>query len=208
VLTKLSVSPPVPGVLAITLSEHVDYWDQQGWRDPFSSASFTARQQAYAGHGGDGNVYTPQMVVDGETSFNGADVPALVSALKKAIAKPKAPLTIAWSSSATPVAIITIPAGAQTVRSSVTVAITEDGLSSAVKRGENAGRTLTHTTVTRRLSAIGQTSADGSFSLEYPVKLDSTWQRGGLKLVVFAQTSKRQVVAAGVSQVPGTVDPF
>jgi len=42
-LAKLDELQPVAGVTVIALEEHVDSWDHQGWRDPFSSADFTAR---------------------------------------------------------------------------------------------------------------------------------------------------------------------
>jgi hypothetical protein len=200
-LIKLTQSSPVSGAQVITLGEHVDYWDQQGWRDPFSSASFTVRQQAYATRRGDDDVSTPQMVVDGTATFIGSDTSALISALTKAIAKPKAPISIAWTSSTKPTAIISLAASPLTVHSTVVVAITEDGLSSAVRRGENAGRTLSHASVTRRLSDVGQTSADGSFKLELPITIEPGWNRTNLKLVVFAQSSKRAVTAAASTPV-------
>src|SRR3954454_12206968 len=58
---------------AIVLSEHVDYWDRLGWRDPYSSHANTLRQETYARMFGNQGPYTPQMVIDGTTEFVGND---------------------------------------------------------------------------------------------------------------------------------------
>jgi hypothetical protein len=204
-LIDLATKVSVPGVNVITLSEHVDYWDHDGWRDPFSSAAFTARQTAYADRGG-GDIYTPEMIVDGETAFIGSDRAAARTAIIKAASTPKAPIALGWTSAASPTASIAIAANPATHGASIVLAITEDGLRSSVLRGENAGRTLTHTSVTRRLSVVGQTSADGSFHLELPVKIDPSWNRHALRVVVFAQLSRHQITAAGALDGPGTAD--
>src|SRR5512144_1822690 len=60
-----------PDVLA--LSEHVDYWDYLGWKDPFASSENTQRQRAYSRRLGSGYVYTPQMVVQGTGQIAGTD---------------------------------------------------------------------------------------------------------------------------------------
>src|SRR6201997_1259050 len=73
-LERLDRSQPVSGVELIVLSEHVDYWNDIGWRDPFSSHEHSERQSAYAAQFGLGGVYTPQMVVDGRFEFVGSDV--------------------------------------------------------------------------------------------------------------------------------------
>src|SRR4030095_9781928 len=36
------------GVTLITLSEHVDYWNRLGWKDPFSSVLYSQRQEEYS----------------------------------------------------------------------------------------------------------------------------------------------------------------
>src|SRR5689334_2887360 len=61
-LIDLTAHNYVPQASIITLSEHVDYWDHDGWRDPFSSASFTARQNAYVQRAVGVEAATPQMV--------------------------------------------------------------------------------------------------------------------------------------------------
>src|SRR5438128_11176802 len=72
-LRTLDSTQPIPGTQLIVLSEHVDYWDDLGWRDPFSSHQFTQRQGVYAERLHLATSYTPQMVVDGAIQFVGSD---------------------------------------------------------------------------------------------------------------------------------------
>src|SRR6185437_8149364 len=72
-LAKLVHDQPVKGREIIALGEHVDYWDQLGWHDRFSSHQYTERQNRYSARFNLNDVYTPQMVVDGTEQFVGND---------------------------------------------------------------------------------------------------------------------------------------
>src|SRR5580658_43010 len=74
----------------VVLSEHVDYWDHQGWKDPYSSHENTLRQEAYAERFHTDGPYTPQMIVDGEAQFVGSDAQRAVAEITKATGRPKA----------------------------------------------------------------------------------------------------------------------
>jgi len=93
-LAKLDELQPVTGVTVIALEEHVDYWDHQGWRDPFSSAEFTARQQRYAGLLHIESPYTPEMVIDGHSEFVGNDSERALHELATAALAPKVPVQV------------------------------------------------------------------------------------------------------------------
>src|ERR1700730_3808427 len=82
-LEVLDQEQPVPGADLIVLSEHVDYWDRLGWRDPFSSTQYTARQDEYSSKLHLDGVYTPQMVVDGRFGFVGSDGQKAASAIQR-----------------------------------------------------------------------------------------------------------------------------
>src|SRR5271163_1320624 len=64
-LAELAARQPLGTAEVIALEEHVTYWDEYGWKDPFSSSGWTTRQYDYSSSLHNGNPYTPQMVVDG-----------------------------------------------------------------------------------------------------------------------------------------------
>ena len=83
-LGELDQKQPIAGVQAIVLSEHVTYWNHDGWHDPFSSDDIDERQQDYVTRFALPSSYTPQMVVDGVTQFVGSDARALAAAVSPA----------------------------------------------------------------------------------------------------------------------------
>src|SRR5579863_7858053 len=93
-LEILDQKQPVAGADLIVLSEHVDYWNGEGWKDPFSSSQFTARQQDYTNRYNFDGVYTPQLVVDGRFGCVGSDGREASSAIQKAIRERKIPIEI------------------------------------------------------------------------------------------------------------------
>ena len=93
-LEKLDRTQPVPGAEVIVLSEHVDYWNDLGWRDPYSSHEYSERQEAFARQFGLGSVYTPQMVVDGTFQVVGSDERRAIQAIRDAVEAPKIPVAL------------------------------------------------------------------------------------------------------------------
>src|SRR5438045_6457778 len=94
-LRRLIATQPLAGVEIIALGSHVDYWDGLGWRDPFSSALFSARQSAYdAAVFRSNGIYTPQLVVDGALEVVGSDAAAVRRTLLKAASLPKATVSV------------------------------------------------------------------------------------------------------------------
>src|SRR3974377_1377633 len=93
-LEILDQKQPVAGANLIVLSEHVDYWDRLGWKDPFSSPQYTGRHTDYTNRYRFDGVYTPKLVVDGGSAFVGSDGREASAAIEKAIRDPKVPMTI------------------------------------------------------------------------------------------------------------------
>ena len=83
-LAKIVAAQPVAAAQIIGLGQHVDYWDRLGWKDRFSSAALTRRQQAYQSRFATESIYTPQMVVDGRAEFVGSDASAARKAIERA----------------------------------------------------------------------------------------------------------------------------
>jgi hypothetical protein len=202
-LAALQREQPVGAADIIPLGLHVDYWDRLGWKDPFSSASFTDRQQQYSRIFGKDSLYTPQMVVDGQDAFTGNDRSAAERAVTAAAARPHLPLHLTASSSADSVRLVmdlpAAPAGSEPIQ--VVAALTESGLTSSVRRGENRGRTLQHVAVARKIQTFGSLGTD-AFVAQGQWRLDRAWGTSGLSAVVWLQGSKtRHVYGAATASV-------
>src|SRR5215208_447807 len=147
-LRRLITTQPVAGMDIIALGNHVDYWDRLGWRDPFSSPLFSARQSAYdAAVFRSNGIYTPQLVVDGSLEVVGNDDVAVHRTLLEAASVPKAIVSVValkeGDAGARVDVHVEVPPDVAPHRiAEIVVAVTEDGLISHVNRGENGGRTL------------------------------------------------------------------
>jgi hypothetical protein len=183
----------------LTLAFHVDYWDSLGWRDPFASPESTARQRAYATALGDDGVYTPEMIVNGTEAFTGSDRSRATAAIARALGSPSlarldlSPAPPAARTSTLDVAyrVEGAPPGAV-----LDVALVEDGLSSRVLAGENAGRTLRHESVVRAWATRVLGPGEGTVTLR-PNRAEPivAWERAAV--VGFVTQGEARPVLAG-----------
>jgi hypothetical protein len=202
-LQKLDRDQPVSGAEIVVLSEHVDYWDGLGWRDPYSSRSFTDRQNAYGSRFGLKTVYTPQMVVDGTSEFVGNDSHLAEKAFAKAMGRAKtgirfSSLSIETGSVRAHLETDSLPPGVRGAE--VYVALALDHAESQVSGGENSGRKLTYTSVLRTLQRVGTVRSGESFSEDVHVSLDRGSDLHNLRLIAFLQEPGYGNIAGAVMQ--------
>ena len=181
-----SSCPPADALLAvldkdpnvIVLSEHVDYWNHLGWRDPFSSSAHSARQQQYARRFGQDGPYTPQMVVDGQVQFVGSDARRARVAIAEAGALARrARVTVRREGDAV---FVEAPALLVGSKAELWVGVLRAEGGAEVARGENAGRTLRHVGIVRTLVRGGTVTRERGASYRVVVG-------GGERVVAFLQ---------------------
>jgi hypothetical protein len=202
-----SSCPPADAVLerleaggAIVLGEHVTYWDRLGWKDRFSAEAFTLRQEEYVRRFRIDSAYTPQMVVNGEAEFVGSEEGRARKEISQAAREPKAKVELAVDDGGVVIRVAQLPAAAKSA--DVILAVTETRLDTDVRGGENGGHKLRHTGVVRSLSTVGRIDGKADdYSARARYRLDPSWKRENVKLVVFLQdrTSKKIWGAAATS---------
>ena len=190
-LKKLDESQPISGAELIVLSEHVDYWNDIGWKDPYSSREFSERQRVYAEQFGLNGVYTPQMVVDGHFEFVGSDEGQAIRAAEEATKVQKVPVVLssirreANNAIVLHVEIGPLPSNLAP-SANVLIAVADDSDESHVTNGENTGRTLKHVAVLRSLKPVGSVDGAREFSREVTVN-DSGRNSQNLRIVAIVQ---------------------
>jgi hypothetical protein len=188
----------LPDVQVIPLSEHVDYWNHLGWKDPFSSELFSERQQDYGRMFRLESVFTPQMVVNGSVQFLGSDRFRAEQEIHKAAQAPHANVDISRTSDqSVRLKVDKIPEGVR--NADIFLAITDSFLETDVRDGENAGRHLSHTGVVRSLNSVGHadTKKSPTFASDAKINLHPQWRSPNVQLVLFVQDrATRKIVGA------------
>jgi hypothetical protein len=199
-LQLLDSKQPVSGEQLIVLEEHVDYWDDQGWKDPFSSHAFTQRQQEYVERMGvRQGPYTPQMVVDGAEQFVGSNRSQAAKAFKAAASSSKSEIKIsAHLDSGKVLAHLEIEPLSS--KGDVMFAVAFDHAQSQVLRGENGGKHLEHAAVVKYLAKIGNVKKGETFTKDLIIPVDGPEQE--YRVIAFVQQSGQgKILGAAMSRV-------
>ncbi len=195
----------LPGVQAIVLSEHVDYWNHDGWKDVYSSSFFTNRQEEYVRRLGAREPYTPQMVIDGAAQMNGSDGAAVGRALEAARSHVKIPVRISSAALADAntirvhLAVDALPADFKARKADIFVAVALSHAESHVSAGENKGRDIRHVAVAESISKVGTVEKGKNFERDVLVKVKGPVDAGNLRVIAFAQQGEAgEVIGASL----------
>jgi hypothetical protein len=192
---------PVAGAQLIVLSEHVDYWDHDGWKDKYSSAQFTERQNGYVHAMNLQTAYTPQMVVDGYIELKGSSAD-IEQTFAKELKVAKIPVRITSAKIDAPSQLrVKIEADAPEKHGgAVWIAVALDHAASQVSAGENSGKQLQHVAVVEELRKVGKLDKGKPFSQDIAVKLKPDTDPKNLRIIAFIQESNEGKVlgATGV----------
>jgi len=183
----------------VAVSFNIDYWDYIGWRDTLASHQNTLRQQAYAKVLSSHQVYTPEMVIDGDENVAGnqrEQALAIIEHCKTEDVDDRIPVTLTLSGDEIDVAVGAGPKREATVW----MAHTLSSRSVDIGRGENRGRVVTYHNVVRSFAAVGKFSGD-AVSLRLPIKGQPGENSDGI--VVWVQTGEMgKILGAAQIKVP------
>ena len=186
-----SSCPPADDILrdyankdnVFALSYHVTYWNRLGWTDPFSQKKFDDKQYAYGEKFRLSSVYTPQVVVNGGKETVGSKENQVANLVKTALSTPvKTTISLEKSLKNNDISINYTLSGKIPQDAILTFALVERNLATAVKRGENEGRTLHHDNVVR-LEQSQKATEKGSVSFE----IAPTWKKENCAVIAFVQ---------------------
>jgi len=192
-LKRLDRTQPLEGAQLIVLSEHVTYWNHDGWVDRYSSDQLTDRQADYVRHFGVDGSYTPEMVVDGESEFVPANAAKTQQALEKARSEPKLTVRVPSVSIQSPdamkarVEVDALPESFKVRKAEVYIVIALRQAESQVAHGENGGKHLSHVNVVRKLTKIGNVEKGKSFADDVQLKLSAGDEPSNIRVIAFVQ---------------------
>lgn len=177
------------------LAFHVDYWNRLGWKDVFSSADYSKRQNEYANWLNLQSVYTPQIVVNGKKEFVGSEEGTLRNAITAGLRNnPAATLTLNTQKGQDRISVQYRVNGAEK-NTNLLLALVQKAAQTKVQRGENGGRTLSHVQIVRKIQSVALSAGgNGNAAIALPEGINAQdWEVIGL---VQNQTSGEILAAA------------
>ncbi|WP_332713545.1 DUF1223 domain-containing protein [Pelagibacterium mangrovi] len=135
----------------VALGYHIDYWDYIGWQDTFALPTNSELQKAYAQSWGKMRIYTPQMVINGQTAVVGSDAVEAQRAIDEAVS----PLAVTLRANGEDSVTFAAPADATLSPAIVWIVTYRDSAQVEIERGENSGRALAYTHIVTGRQAIG-----------------------------------------------------
>ncbi len=199
-LARLTGQAKTGALPVYTLSFHVDYWNYLGWRDRFSSSSYSERQHGYSGISANGGTYTPQAVVNGEAECVGSDASRVGDLIDAALKQPsRTRIALEARRAGQGIAIDYRVSGAIAGRV-LNLALVEPRAESQVEHGENAGERLVHVNVVRSFTSRALSEgADGHWV--FASVGDFATHRVGV--VAYAEgTTQRDISGAAAVELP------
>lgn len=196
-------SDPDLSTQVVPLAFHVDYWNSRSWHDRFSNAAWTRRQTDYIFDADGTTVFTPHVVIAGSRQCNGADVACIRAAVEEAAARPQGAVELRVTARGGDVEVVVKAHAPSSPRSlDVMVALYERGLSTEVRSGENASKTLPSDYVVRRLERAFRLAGDATREASIKLRLDGEWVRSHLGVAAFLQDPKTHEVKGAAATAP------
>lgn len=191
-----------PDAEGFALALHVDYWDYIGWRDPWAQEIFSERHRHLVSANHHDVVYTPHFFV------NGIEMPPGQSALREQVrelnsqpAQAQIQLTAGRSSAGMLALDVSAHSDAKLGSPALYLVISENGLVSNVRRGENAGRTLKHEHVARTF--IGPIALrDGAITVHRELPLPDSGHGARWELTAFVEDERTGKVVQALGLQP------
>ena len=178
------------------LSFHVDYWNYIGWKDPYSSKEFTERQRKYSKEMGSDGVYTPQMIVNGESEFVGSQKGSAEKAIEEALKKkPSFQILISDLEVIDDRLRLRYTIDRSPGDETLNVAVVERDVENYVARGENSGKTLHHDNVVREFKSF-PLQRQSQLEIKIP-PLNST----KTSVILFIQDKRQKILSASVKPI-------
>ncbi len=189
-LRKIDGKTTSEGTLIVGVSEHVNYWDHGGWKDPFDSSEITDRQNQYGDRFHLESVYTPQMVVNGRAQFVGSDAKSLVKAISDAPQLQGATVKIVSTKVEGKSVVMVVSLAGELPKGGADLfsVVAQDETTKNVAAGENEGRTLVNAAVARTYEKLATVHQTGETTLRIALPDDlMTTPESRRHLIIWAQ---------------------